>query len=188
MNAHHPFADSTEDTSHRWENPTRTGGVAHRGTLRNRRTPSAFCTKSYIFPRRYLARTSSKEVGGLEPPSVPPKFVMRSRTAFASGNQSRTSFVPLLYHTLRSLSRGLSNFFEKSFRLALSHSYQCLGVCGLLPSPLDALIVSQLGRFVKGFFTFFFDDWDLPSVSADFSYHRTQCAEARLEEVLSISP
>ena len=43
-NAHHPFADSTEDTSHRWENPTRTGGVAHRGTLRNRRTPSAFCT------------------------------------------------------------------------------------------------------------------------------------------------
>ena len=51
-------------------------------------------------------------------------------------------FVPLLYHTLRDLSRGFSNFFEKSFRLALSHSYQCLGVCGLLPSPLDALIVS----------------------------------------------
>ena len=43
-NAHHPFADSTEDTSHRWENPTRTGGVAHRGTLRYRSTPSAFCT------------------------------------------------------------------------------------------------------------------------------------------------
>ena len=31
LNAHHPFADSTEDTSRRWENPTRTGGVAHRG-------------------------------------------------------------------------------------------------------------------------------------------------------------
>ena len=43
-NAHHPLADSTEDTSHRWENPTRTGGVAQRGTLRNRRTPSVFCT------------------------------------------------------------------------------------------------------------------------------------------------
>ena len=43
-NAHHPFADSTEDTSHRWENPTRTGGVAYRGTLRNRSTPSVFCT------------------------------------------------------------------------------------------------------------------------------------------------
>ena len=51
----------------------------------------------------------------------------------------------LLYHNLGDLSRGFSNFFEKSFRLALSHSYQCLGVCGLLPSPLDTLIVSQLG-------------------------------------------
>ena len=54
-------------------------------------------------------------------------------------------FVPLLYHTFKGLSRGFFNFFEKSFRLALSHSYQCLGVCGLLPSPLDTLIVSQLG-------------------------------------------
>ena len=41
--------------------------------------------KSYIFPRRYLARTSSKEVSGFEPPSVPPKFVMRSRTALHPG-------------------------------------------------------------------------------------------------------
>ena len=44
-----------------------------------------FFAKSYIFTRRYLARTSSKEVGGFEPPSVPPKFVMRSRTALHPG-------------------------------------------------------------------------------------------------------
>ena len=44
-----------------------------------------FFAKSYIFPRRYLARTSSKEASGLEPPSVSPKFVMRSRTALHPG-------------------------------------------------------------------------------------------------------
>ena len=53
-NAHHPFADSTEDTSHRWENPTRTGGVAHRGTLRNRRTPSAFFCQVLYFSEKIL--------------------------------------------------------------------------------------------------------------------------------------
>ena len=61
-------ADSTDDTSHRWENSTRTSGVAFWQTPRNRRTPSVFYTKSYIFPRRYLARTSSKE-NGWESPS-----------------------------------------------------------------------------------------------------------------------
>lgn len=47
----------------------------------------------------------------------------------------------LLYHIFCGLSRGFSNFFEKSFRLALSHSYQCLVVCGLLPSPLDIAMI-----------------------------------------------
>ena len=101
------------------------------------------------------------------------------------------SFVPLLYHTLRGLSRGFSNFFEKSFRLALSHSYQCLGVCGLLPSPLDTLIVSQLGRFVKGFFTFFFEpskvsQWlrppDLPA-SAGSDFGGTPCTPLPLTPI-----
>ena len=41
-NAHHPVADSTKDTSHRWENPARTGGVAYLGNLRDQCTPSAF--------------------------------------------------------------------------------------------------------------------------------------------------
>ena len=62
LNAHHPFADSTEDTSHRWENPTRTGGVAHRGTLRNRRTPSAFCTLIVSHSKGFVKRFF-REVG-----------------------------------------------------------------------------------------------------------------------------
>ena len=37
----------------------------------------------------------------------------------------------------------------------------CRLLSASLLSPLDTLIVSQLGRFVKGFFTFFFDDWNL---------------------------
>ena len=73
---------------------------------------------------------------------------------FASGNQSRTSFVPLLYHTLRGLSRGFSKLFEKFFRRVAHRLYPKV-FCLELSPPLDTLIVSQLGRFVKGFFTFF---------------------------------
>ena len=138
-NAHHPFADSTDDTSHRWENPTRTGGVAHRGTLRNRRTPSAFCTKSYILPRRYLARTSSKEVSGLEPPSVPPKFVMRSRTALHPGTNQGLLLYPYCITTWEICQEGIFLFADFFYSVYLvTH----LGVpCG--DFPLDIISIPQ---------------------------------------------
>ena len=65
-----------------------------------------FFVKSYIFPRRYLTRTSSKGISGFEPPSIAvARFIKRIRTATAR-SQSRIPFVPLLYHTLRDLSRS----------------------------------------------------------------------------------
>ena len=72
-------------------------------------------------------------------------------------------FVPLLYHTLRGLSRGFlhflradlrSVFLADAFSTALGWSVVTLPRHSL--SPLDTLIVSQLGRFVKGFFQLFF--------------------------------
>jgi hypothetical protein len=81
-------------------------------------------------------------------------FIYRKPTHLAVGSSGRgltdsrgsavlsvalpSPFVPLLYHTLRGLSRG---FFE-DFCLPLSTWF-------LFPSPLDTLIVTQLGWFVK---------------------------------------
>ena len=58
--------------------------------------------KSYIFPRRYLTRTSSKE-NGWESPS--PDWLDTISQSFGPFFIP-ISFVPLLYHTLRGLSRG----------------------------------------------------------------------------------
>jgi hypothetical protein len=51
-----PVADSTDDTSRRWENPTRTGGVAFWRTPRNRSTPSVFCTCIIAHPKPFVNR------------------------------------------------------------------------------------------------------------------------------------
>ena len=76
------------------------------------------------------------------------------------------SFVPLLYHTLRGLSRGFWKIFQKFLRLLQlgwsvtvhprstscgSHQVTSSLDCPL--PPLDTLIVSQLGWFVKRFFS-----------------------------------
>ena len=67
-----------------------------------------FFTKSYIFPRRYLARTSSKKMVR-EPVAYSSHFTrvrpLKRRNIF---------FVPLLYHNLEDLSRGFFNFFRIS--------------------------------------------------------------------------
>ena len=83
-------------------------------------------------------------------------------------------FVPLLYHTLRDLSRGFFNFFYffgwwlhwNWLKRWVSLHTVTHGVHQFPTSlvtnyfPLDTLIVSQLGWFVKGFFTFFFESPD----------------------------
>ena len=80
------------------------------------------------------------------------------------------AFVPLLYHTLSGLSRGFFNFFYSfgrwlrrnwlkrwaSFHTVTHGGHQFPTSLVTHGFPLDTLIVSQLGRFVKGFFTFFF--------------------------------
>ena len=53
-------------------------------------------------------------------------------------------FVPLLYHTLRGLSRGFL-LFMRALPARLPPLFRCV------LSPLDTLIVSQLGRFVKSY-------------------------------------
>ena len=58
------------------------------------------------------------------------------------------SFVPLLYHTLRDLSRG---FFQIALKNIKSVSFNHAPV-GEGVSPLDTLIISQTFRFVKSFF------------------------------------
>ena len=63
-------------------------------------------------------------------------------------------FVPLLYHTLRGLSRGFWNFFQRTFFTRCTHSPIMVTLVG---SPLDfSYIVSYIGRFVKGFLWNFF--------------------------------
>ena len=60
-------------------------------------------------------------------------------------------FVPLLYHTLRGLSRGFFEIFSNFFCPFLSIRSGLVSPA-YLASPLDfSYIVSQLGRFVKGF-------------------------------------
>ena len=82
-------------------------------------------------------------------------------------------FVPLLYHNLGGLP-SLIVFWDERRYLARNSSKED-GSSGRQLQPLQAqlwgnlfctLIVSYFKGFVKGFFTFFFYDWDLPSVSA----------------------
>lgn len=54
------------------------------------------------------------------------------------------AFVPLLYHTLRGLSRGFL-LFVRALPARLPPLFRCV------LSPLDTLIVSQLGQFVKSY-------------------------------------
>ena len=79
------------------------------------------------------------------------------------------AFVPLLYHTLSGLSRGFFNFFYSfgrwlrrnwlkrwaSFHTVTHGGHQFPTSLVTHGFPLDTLIVSQLGRFVKGFLHFF---------------------------------
>ena len=104
MNAHHPFADSTEDTSHRWENPTRTGGVAHRGTLRNRRTPSAFCTLIVSqlgwFVKGFFAFFFERPLVATTPKTVLVSPIFECRTFIA------LPLTPIVYHRPHQKSTG----------------------------------------------------------------------------------
>ena len=59
---------------------------------------------------------------------------------FASRNQSRTSFVPLLYHNLGDLSRGFLKFFSRKLRAGR------LGHTQPLPTVRHLAWVSQLPR------------------------------------------
>jgi hypothetical protein len=70
------------------------------------------------------------------------------------------------------LSRGIFAFAGLFLLGVPSHPSWC-PLRGLPPD--CSYIVPHLEWFVKGFFIFFFDDWNLPSVSAGLSYHRTQC-------------
>ena len=132
-NAHHPFTDSTEDTSHRWENPTRTGGVAHRGTLRNRSTPSVFCTLIVSHFKGFVKRFFEL-------------FCSVGRFCFTSPNYAlgrgcsllSASFVPLLYHNLGGLSRGFLKFLLRKLRAGR------LGHTQPLPTVRHLAWVSQL--------------------------------------------
>ena len=92
-----------------------------------------FFAKSYIFPRRYLARTSSKKMVR-EPVAYSSHFTrvrpLKRRNIF---------FVPLLYHNLGDLSRGFPNFFSPFHEGATGEDTR-LG----FPSPLDTNSIPHL--------------------------------------------
>ena len=88
-----------------------------------------------------------------------------------TGLLAGSTFVPLLYHTLSGLSRGFFNFFYSfgrwlrrnwlkrwaSFHTVTHGGHQFPTSLITHGFPLDTLIVSQLGEFVKRFFQLFSD-------------------------------
>ena len=101
-----------------------------------------FFVKSYIFPRRYLTRTSSKE-DGRELPS-PSRLEVIAPTF-------RTFFHSHLFCTLivSQFGRFVKNFFEEF----LFHLCR-LGIC--CSSSLTPLLYHNLGGLSRGFFNFFY--------------------------------
>ena len=71
--------------------------------------------KSYIFPRRYLTRTSFKRDG--EKPVAYFSHFTRVRPL----KRRVISFVPLLYHNLGDLSRGFCHFLDYVVGQATTH-------------------------------------------------------------------
>ena len=169
--------------------------------------------KSYILPRRYLARTSlacgSRDIRNIVSActvwftlDIPHPYTPCGRGLYRQGLTRLSWGLPLRFclasliyiliisqgwRFVKRFSQKIPDFFDylrysspqstcscpgvtrrtySSFASALAVGldltlrvcFQLVSVLSPQPgSPLDTLIVSQLGRFVKGFFTFFFE-------------------------------
>ena len=135
-NAHHPIADSTKDTNHRWENLIRTGGVAYLGILRYQSTPSVFYTLIITYLKGFVK-------GSLR---IIETFFRVGYIPSYGGIASALDIIIIAYSELfvKSFFWKFSNIFENFHNIFYSVGFSC---------PAVAVLFFIIEKNVKRIFT-----------------------------------